>query len=204
MTLDRDSYEYELLQTAAASIVAEQVPGLTCEIGVRAGGGSQVILDELTGSPLAYTHIAIDPWGSLPYPNRHGVLSGDSGYDNRMKRQALADLYWYANCIGVDLWVAPMTDSEFFRRFSDGVPLYRNGASLLVNDYALVHYDAQHTTHAVLEQVKFFGPRSVKGARWVFDDYDWYDWPQVVYLAEMYGFGDARMGARKLVMGRTA
>ena len=58
--IDRDSLEYELLAQAAAQVVAAQVPGLTCEIGVRTGGGTQVILDALARSPsYAYTHLSL-------------------------------------------------------------------------------------------------------------------------------------------------
>lgn len=201
--IDRDSLEYELLAQATAQVVAAQVPGLTCEIGVRTGGGTQVILDALARSPsYAYTHIGIDPWGALNYDTSDATLYVDTIYTDRMRRQACADLYAYANEVGVDLQLIVMTDAEFFRRFATGVYLYRHGHSEPVNQYALVHFDGPHYTPLVLDEVRFFGPRAPRGARWVFDDYPWYDAAAVQAEAAQYGFTLDTQGRVKMVLRR--
>jgi hypothetical protein len=193
--LGRDSLEYDLLRHAAEAVMRQQVPGLTCEIGVRAGGGSQEIIEAIAGAPVRTTHVAIDPWGSLPY---HQPCP--SAYDNPMKRQCLADLYAYANDLAVDVLVFVLTDAEFFHRFADGVPIYADGGARRVNEYCLVHFDGPHSIDVIESEMRFFGPRAPVGAQWVIDDYLWFNWQRALRLAESFGFSDTHIGARKLVL----
>lgn len=202
--IDRDSGEYDLLARATAEVVSAQVPGLTCEIGVRTGGGTQVILDELARSPFPYTHIAIDPWGGLNYDISDTVLYVDTIYNDRMRRECLADLYEHAMLREVDLQVIVMTDREFFRRFETGVYVYRGGLSEVINRYAMVHFDGPHDTPHVLDEVAFFGPRAPMGAWWVFDDHRLYDKARVLAAAAQYGFTLEQEGRIKMVLRRTS
>ena len=67
-----DSVEYtklaEWIKTLPVYTEApEQI--LTCEIGIREGLGSKIIMDEVIGrcgSIVPYKHIGIDPYGNLP------------------------------------------------------------------------------------------------------------------------------------------
>ena len=71
MTIRGDSTEYELLKKWSETLPFFEEPKsvVTCEIGVREGLGSQVImlgLQKRIGNK-PYEHIAIDPYGSREY-----------------------------------------------------------------------------------------------------------------------------------------
>ncbi len=193
MSLDTDSLEYDLLREAVLSVA--DVPGLTCEIGVRMGGGSQVIM---AASLPDRVHVGVDPWGNLPYETRDGIRHERSGYGDNMRRRCLAELYQWAAFEGRDLLLFVLDDEAFFRRYADGVPFYQDGWRLMLNSYALVCFDASHSTEAVAREAAFFGPRSAPGACWVFDDYQCYTLPDVA----QWGFRLVRQGERKIVFRR--
>lgn len=171
--MECDSREYEILARAATSV--RDVEGLTCEIGVRAGGGTQVILDALRDSgQLRKTHVAVDPFGNLDYVHRNGVIVHDPGYTNAMKRRMLKDLYALADATGQDVLFLPLEDTEFFTRFADGVPVYDNGTKMLINKYALAHLDGPHSAVLARKEFDWFADRMPVGGVVVFDDVDQY------------------------------
>lgn len=177
LTLETDSREYDVLYHAAVeSLIAK---GASVEIGVRMGGGSELIMRATANARVddpekGYrTHIGIDPWGDLPY-----ILSGrDSGYrySDEMRQQALKGLYHVAHELDVDLLVFNMRDTDFFRCFQTGVPFYRNGREQFINQYSLVHFDGPHNVENVIEEMEFFAPRMSHLSWWVFDDVYLYD-----------------------------
>ena len=63
-----------------------------------------------------------------------------------------------------------MTDEQFFKRFSDGVPIYINGVEHVINDYGCVYFDGPHTTKQTLAETEFFEPRASQGAVFIYDD----------------------------------
>ena len=167
--LPQDSREYDILAGAAERV--SDLPGLSCEIGLRLGGGSSVIMDKL--SPGS-THIAIDPYGGIPYQHAQGE-SANGMYPNSMRDEALPNLYMFASERGINFLFFCMTDSEFFRRFELGVPVYANGVSSIVGEYRLVHIDGQHSLYAVATAASFFAPRMAKSGEIVFDDVSAYN-----------------------------
>ena len=67
----------------------------------------------------------------------------------------------------------PLEDTEFFKRYSDGVPIYNNN-KYIINTYALVFFDGPHTTELVKKEFDFFYNKIPNGGIIVFDDINLY------------------------------
>lgn len=164
INLPGDSANYEVLQKAA--LHSRDVPGLACEIGLRRGGGSKVIIDAIAGS--GKTLIAIDPYGNIEYrPNDFQVMRLD--YTNSMRDEALVNMYNYCRYKNINFYFYNMEDTEFFKRFEDGVPIY-NEYKEIVNQYSLVHFDGPHDVDSLKIETRFFAQRTPVGGTWCFDD----------------------------------
>ncbi|CAD8327800.1 hypothetical protein [uncultured phage] len=166
--LPGDSLEYETLFEAARAI--KGVPGMTCELGVRRGGGSKMIIEGcFSNDDLNRTHICVDPYGNIDYPR------GDEGeiihqdYHNQMRNDCLKNVYAMYQNAPVNVLFFVMEDVEFFKRFGDGVPIY-NEYKQIINQYALVHFDGPHASHILYPEIDFFKTRVSPGAMFVFDD----------------------------------
>lgn len=168
--LPADSRRYDCLYQAAQSI--KGIEGITCEIGLRRGGGSETIVQGCLDNDDKRVHIAIDPYGDIPYALGGGHTHFD--YTNDMRGSALPRIFEWMHGKGVYFQFYGMEDTEFFRRFADGVPTYQNGVMTLENVYALVHFDGPHAVVPVRQEVEFFGTRSAVGTQWVFDDIETY------------------------------
>ena len=186
MTLDfipdlpTDSANYDVLTRGV--IRASNVPGLTCEIGLRRGGGTKAIVDAIVESGAKKTHIAIDPYGNIEYVDSDTrVLRG--GYTNAMRDECLVNLYLYCRRNEISFYFFNLEDSEFFRRYADGVPTYEH-EKRIVNEYSFVHFDGPHSAAAVAAEVEFFHTRARPGAVFVFDDVNVYDHRKVDDLLE--------------------
>lgn len=57
--LPRDSHDYEVITRAIQKIPADS-RGLTCEIGLRRGGGTQVILDAVAAYEACVDTVEMD------------------------------------------------------------------------------------------------------------------------------------------------
>lgn len=164
--LPTDSGDYHLIRKGVE--MCEHVQGMTCEIGLRRGGGTKVILDELFRTISKKTHIAIDPYGSIVYEHKEGervVLD----YSNDMRDECLANLYMYTRQLRIPFLFFNLEDTEFFERYADGVPIY-NTTKQICNSYSFVHFDGPHAVAPLMEEIAFFHPRTPVGACWVFDD----------------------------------
>jgi hypothetical protein len=165
-----DSKDYHVLVNAVKKI--KNVNGLTCEIGVREGGSTKLILDTLRNTNQNKIHIAIDPFGNIEYEhweNKKEKLD----YTNSMKIKMLKNLYTYCDDHNVDVLFFPLEDTEFFKRYKDGVPIYNEYKSI-INEYALVFLDGPHTTELVKNEFDFFKDKIPKGGIIVFDDIEQY------------------------------
>jgi len=169
-SFDTDGGDYGVLKEAAEAVT--DVKGMTCEIGVRAGGSSKVIIDGImTSNPKGIrTHVAIDPYGALDYDASDEVII-TGAYSSSIRDIAVPALFRY--CVGskVNFVFFQMTDDQFMKRFKDGVPVYVANKEYVLNNYALVYFDGIHTTEAVMAETKFFGPKALPGAVYVYDDY---------------------------------
>lgn len=159
-----DGVEYDILVRAVESSLG--VPGFSCEIGVREGGSSQLIMNHSKDR----IHIGIDPYGDLPYRgDENHIYTMDYTVD--MQKRMLSNLY--SSHPGQFMFFA-MEDFEFFKRFADGVPIYRNGKKTFVNEYAFVFVDGPHCIYDVRQAFEFFKHRIPEGGVIVFDDVQFY------------------------------
>jgi cephalosporin hydroxylase len=166
--LQTDSVDYHVLVNAAKR--TSSLPGISCEIGLRRGGGSAYIM---SGLPHGSTHIAIDPYGNLNYAQTDfRVVKLD--YTNEMRDQSIGPVFEHAASRGINFVFFNLEDTEFFARFADGVPIY-DQVKRIEDEYRLVHFDGPHSAQDVIREVEFFAPRAVVGCEFVFDDIGFYD-----------------------------
>lgn len=150
----------------------QNVPGLTCEIGLRRGGGTRFILDCFIENNNTRPHICIDPYGNIMYNDIVGAHRSD--YTDNMKNETLSELFKYAYDNSLNILFFNFEDSEFYKRFGDGVPIY-DQEKKIVNNYCLVHVDGQHEVYAVRMAATFFIPRISLNGIIAFDNTDHYD-----------------------------
>ena len=179
MTITVDGEDYYVLVNAARAI--KGVEGLSLEIGLRAGGGSCFIMETfLRNADFGRTHIAVDPYGNIPYPLTEKQTK-PFDYTTYMMKQAMIDVYSKFQGMDINFLFFPLEDTEFFQAFSLGVPVYYASEKKKINEYALVHFDGPHTTDAVMGATHFFEPRAVSGAQFVYDDINYYYDHQVIH-----------------------
>lgn len=167
ISLPTDSQDYHVLFNAAASI--KGIDGIVCEIGTRKGGSTKYIIDGLLSAEDNNRDlICIDPYGNIDYfSNEHSCCKSD--YTNEMRNETFINVYRYVTGKPINVVMLCLEDTEFFKRFEDGVPIYNNFKKI-INQYSLVFFDGPHCSSAILKEVEFFYPRTVKGSKFVFDD----------------------------------
>jgi len=201
-----DSQEYEILNNAAANI--KGVDGAVVEIGSRRGGSAKIIIDALVAKgDTNRTMVCIDPYGNIDYVQTNRSLSvhnpevkieGDPNsteitkaikldYDNNMRNRIIPSLYFYAYQRISNFIFFCLEDSEFFKRYADGVPVY-DEVKKIENKYAFVFFDGPHTTEAIEEETKFFISRTNIGTMFVYDDIWMYDHDNVEKFLLENGF----------------
>lgn len=186
MKLDGDGQErgYDILNTA---LNMSPNMGLTCDIGVRKGRSSQLIMEHISRTKQNPTHIAIDPYGSIEYHAGRVLAPGVTEYSNPMRRETMHNLSKVALELHVNLLFLPMEDSEFFIRFADGVPIYE-GTKRFVNEYSFAFIDGQHSLEAVQVAIDFFATRILPDGVLMFDNCDVYDHSQAHHKLLESGF----------------
>ncbi len=171
INLPGDSQNYEVIAKAVEHSL--KVDGMTCEIGLRRGGGTKVIVDTLAANNVKKVHIAIDPYGNIEYrPDDTHQMRLD--YTNDMRDEALPQIIQYCRMKGINFQFFNMEDTEFFERFADGVPVYSYFKTKLTK-YAMVHFDGPHDYPSISKEVQWFASRTPQGGTWVFDDIHDYD-----------------------------
>jgi hypothetical protein len=184
LKLGTDSSAYDKLLTAAVDSL--WYPGASLEFGIRQGGSTELILRAAHAHNVKRPHVAVDPWGGLPYNfNNHTIVGS---YHDAMRRQTCADLYTLAHEFESDLLIFAMKDTDFFRAFDGGVPFYQNGGTTPITCYSLVFFDAEHVLDAVMQEVAWCAPRTSLNGQWVFDDVNSYDHVTVDHLVLSLGF----------------
>ena len=163
-----DSSEYELLKKWCETLTIEENSKSisTCEVGVREGLGSQIIIMSLAPriGKLDYQHYAIDPYGDLDYKH----------FDNepRWKR----DGKWtsvapkYSNEMR-DQMVKDFATNPYFKFYNMTDCQYMDIFNLSKIIYDLVFLDGPHTTKDILKEALWFAERSRKGSRIIIDDF---------------------------------
>lgn len=162
---------YHILREAAQHVKSRS--GLSCEIGLRLGMGSKIIMET---NPSRH-HIAIDPYGNLGYVSAGRTHKGS--YSNTMRNECLKNLYDWSYRNKAEFHFFNLEASEFFERFQDGIPIYGNAQKHVINKYAIVHFDGQHDLSHVRKEARFFMTRMTDGGILVFDDIDAYKHDEV-------------------------
>jgi hypothetical protein len=85
-----DSGEYDLL-TKWANFDCEG--NYSCEIGVREGLGSKIIMDNIKNN---FIHIGVDPYGNLNYQHYDTSPSYTADYTDEMRDRLVEDMKPYA------------------------------------------------------------------------------------------------------------
>jgi hypothetical protein len=199
--LPTDSTEYELLREAAA--LGAGVPGMGCELGVRRGGGSRMIMDEFIKAGVYKNHVMVDPWGDIDYlTNEKLVRHTYTDYTNEMRNVCMVELYSHYMTKPVNPIVIMLEDSEFFKRYADGVPCYNDKGKVLETAYCMVHLDGPHDSTVVNTEVDFFAPRMNPGAMLVCDDTNLYAHWENSHPHILQNFDEYKRGNRKIVYRR--
>lgn len=165
--LGTDSGDYEYLRSGVQ--LAPSGYYMACEIGVREGGSSQMIMEELAAKRFPGLMVMVDHYGGMPQwhsDNQCLVLD----YTNEMRNRAMSALYELANHYKVNFQFFNLTDEDFFTHFADGVPVYAGSVRMMSTEYCFVHLDGPHHTELLEKEVDFFAPRMVKGGVIVVDD----------------------------------
>ena len=184
MTIRGDSKDYNLLDNWVRMIKLKSDNVLTCEIGVREGLGSKVIMDGMRANRLQnYKHIGIDPYGNLDYQHYDYSPSYTADYTNEMRLQLEKDLSDYK-----EFKLFHMTDKEFIRRYPEYGP------------FILVHFDGPHMTKDVLNEAVFFAERSIINTRFIFDDYQKFNMKLISDALKYYGFEELDKGENKICL----
>ena len=189
-----DSSEYEFFDEAIQLL--KNPIGVSVEIGVRRGMGTKCIIDAYRKyhPNISLTHLGIDPYGNILYRTSDSDKGGRLDYTNKMKQDALLAIikdYPEFNLINLE-------DSEFFKRYADGYPIY-NYEKKLLTQYETVHFDGPHDTESVMKEVNFFLDRRPKQCIYIFDDIDTHDIDKIGEHLIWNGFKQFKKGNRKAV-----
>jgi hypothetical protein len=203
---DTDSQEYEILANAALNI--KGVEGAVVEIGTRRGGSTKIIIDSLVQQEdIKRSMFCIDPYGNIEIEctnlnmamhNPDRKIEGDPeskeitspqrfDYDNTMRNRIIPSLYYYAYQAGLDFNFFCLEDTEFFKRYEDGVPSY-NEFKKIQDKYAFVFFDGPHDNETLILETNFFIPRSNVGTIFVYDDIWMYDHDAIENILFEAGF----------------
>jgi hypothetical protein len=190
-----DSSEYHLITKHIGKLELDQVT-LTCEIGLREGLGSKIIMDAILDSkPILYKHIAVDPYNNLSYEHYDNEGSVVAGYTEEMKQKTVH--YLYQNYPEFDFF--HMTDDYYFKTMGEGHQFVLNQQLVLFGLYQVVHLDGPHTTKAVIDELNFFIPRMASKGLIIIDDYQDLEMGIVDMLLKTYNFNVAEKGDNKII-----
>jgi len=179
-----DSSEYELLEKWTKGFDCQGYK--TCEIGVREGLGSKIIMDNVVNN---YIHVGVDPYGNLKYQHYDDTGAYTCDYTDDMRDTMLNDFKPYRNQGKFTL--CNMTDTKFM-----------NDTEHRHSTFAFVHFDGPHMTKDVMTEAVWFANRSAKGTRFMFDDYPTYNMALIAQVLELYDFKIIESGKNKCLMER--
>ena len=177
-----DSSDYDLLDKWTKGFNCQGYK--TCEIGVREGLGSKIIMDNVINN---YIHVGVDPYGNLKYQHYDDTGEYTCDYTDEMRDTMLNDFKPYRNQGKFTL--CNMTDTKFM-----------NDTEHRHSIFAFVHFDGPHMTKDVITEAVWFANRSEKNARFVFDDYTKYNMGLIAQVLETYNFKVIESGKNKCLL----
>ena len=194
MIIKGDSSEYHLITKHIGKLKIDKAI-LTCEIGLREGLGSKIIMDAIREhKPPFYKHVAIDPYNNLNYQHYDKSKSYTADYTEDMKQKTVSHLY--QNYQEFDFY--HMTDEYYFEAMKEGHQFSVDGNCMIYGLYKVAHLDGPHTTHAVLDELKFFIPRIDEEGLIIIDDYKHLQMGIVDMLLKTYNFNVAEDGDNQI------
>jgi len=190
MTIRGDSTEYDLLKKWCETLPFYEEPKsvTTCEIGVREGLGSQVIMMGVKARILniPYEHIGIDPYNNLKYQHYDDSPEYTADYTDEMRQQMVND---FANNKNFNFY--HLTDIQYMNLFSSTDKIFD-----------LVHFDGPHMTKDVIREAVWFADKSRKGTRFIFDDYKKYGMEDITKMLDYWNFKVIESGENKICLQR--
>jgi len=177
-----DSTDYDLLEKWTKGFDCQGYK--SCEIGVRAGLGSKIIMDNVVNN---YIHVGVDPYGNLKYQHYDHTGAYTCDYTDEMRDTMLNDFKPYRNQGRFTL--CNMTDTKFM-----------NDTEHRHSTFAFVHFDGPHMSKDVMTEAIWFANRSAPHTRFVFDDHTKYEMSRIAYVLELYGFKTKEMGDNKCLL----
>jgi hypothetical protein len=192
--IEGDSKEYEVFEEAIKQLT--NPIGATVEIGVRRGMGSKLIIDSFRKHHpnVKLNHLGIDPYGNIEYNPMEAHKNIRLDYTNDMKRDAILDF----TKDYPEFHLVCLEDTEFFKRFADGYPVY-DQYKIMLSKYDLIHFDGPHDLGSVLNEVNFFHLRRAPECVFVFDDIASYDHEKVDFYLKLFEYKLLYSGNRKAV-----
>ena len=188
-----DSTDYDLLEKWTKGFDCQGYK--SCEIGVREGLGSKIIMDNVINN---YIHVGVDPYGDLEYQHCddqadrkwEGFEKGVAPtYPDSMRDTMLHDFKSYRN--EGKFVLCNMTDTQFMNDSE-----HRNST------FAFVHFDGPHMTKDVLTEAIWFANRSAPHTRFVFDDHDTYEMNVIAHALTFFDFHTHGMGDNKCMLAK--
>jgi hypothetical protein len=188
-----DSTDYDLLEKWSKNFDCQGYK--SCEIGVREGLGSKIIMDNVINN---YIHVGVDPYGDLEYQHCddqadrtwQGFEKGVAPtYPDSMRDTMLHDFKPYRNEGRFTL--CNMTDTKFM-----------NDTEHKNSTFAFVHFDGPHMTKDVLTEAVWFANRSAPHTRFVFDDHNTYAMSVIANVLLYFDFKTKEMGQSKCLLER--
>lgn len=193
-SLPGDSEDYQLLSKGVE--LSANTLGLSCEIGLRRGGGSKFIIEAIAQHCPDKMHVAVDPYGHIEYEHKESDRVR-LDYTNQMMADCMANIYPFAESKKVQFIFINLEDTEFFERYANGVPVY-NINKRVINTYSFVHFDGPHAILPLTKEIAFFAERAKAGTCWVFDDVTgYYDHDAIERYVLSLGFKLIEKTARK-------
>ena len=177
-----DSKDYELLEKWTKDFDCQGYK--TCEIGVREGLGSKIIMDNVRNN---YIHVGVDPYGNLKYQHYDNTGEYTCDYTDDMRDTLLNDFKSYRNQGRFTL--CNMTDTQFM-----------NDSEHRHSTFAFVHFDGPHMTKDVITETVWFANRSAKGTRFVFDDYKKFNMSKIFDILNYFNFVLIDFGKNKICL----
>ena len=183
-----DSTEYELLRKWCQTLSFDKEPKsiTTCEIGVREGLGSKIIMTGIRDNKknIPYEHIGIDPYNNLKYQHYDSKVAYTSDYTEEMRARMLRDFAGEKNFNFYHL-----TDRQFMNLFNSTDKVFD-----------LVHFDGPHMTRDLIREAIWFADKSRKGTRFVFDDAKFFDIETVTKALNYWHFNVLEAGKNKVCL----
>ena len=179
-----DSTDYDLLDKWTKGFDCNGYK--SCEIGVREGLGSKIIMDNVINN---YIHVGVDPYGNLQYQHYDNTGSYTCDYTDEMRDTMLKDFLPYRN--EGKFTLCNMTDTQFM-----------NDSEHRHSTFAFVHFDGPHMTKDVMTEAVWFANRSAPHARFVFDDHNTYEMSTIAHVLTHFGFQTHGMGDSKCLLAK--